>query len=136
MSTAIYVPTLFLGIKMIRNIIKATLVFVIVVSTSSIAQEAMALDLDLKNISSADPYYPYVWTPGAMQPRPTDTLNTSSNSHKFDPYPSSDFKKKFSWEIYSGDGLDNLRNSRSRHNRILLPEQDEDTYGISIKQWF
>ena len=131
----------FLGNRMIRNIIKVTLFFAIVISSSSIAQVAMALDsealdLDLRNISSNDPYHSYVWTTGAMQPRPGYQLITSPTSGQDASYSSGSIQKKFSWEIYSGDGLDDLRNGPYRHKSIYLPEEDEEAYGISIKQRF
>ena len=120
---------------MIRNIIKATLIFVIVISTSSIAQVAMALDLSLDNYSSVDLYQPQ-WAPYGVHYASKPNLNTLQTPSEFDTQSLNRGKKGFSLRLYSGDGLDDLRTNGYRHNSVNLPEEDPEAYGISIKQHF
>ena len=120
---------------MIRNIIKAALFFAIVISTGSITQVAMALDLSLENYLTADPYYTFGWTPDSVHQPSFYDINTMQAPGKR-ASRSIAAQRRFSLEVYQGDGLDDLRRNRHNYRNIILPKEDQDAYGISIKQWF
>ncbi len=102
----------------------------------SIAQVAMALDLNLGNLSLTDPYHPYIWTP-VITPPSGYSLNTSPRYGSDSPANSSSSEqRKFSLQIYRGDGLDDLRKDPHRYHGVKLPEEDVEAYGVSVKQRF
>ena len=114
---------------------------------ASIAQVANAVEPELSKESSAfenhltDSSYPFAWTPDIEQQKKAIDLHQSivlpnaiGSTHSTEHAPSR--KRLFSFEIYQGDGLDDLRrNSKHQHN-ITLPDEDTSAYGISVKQRF
>ena len=122
---------------MIRNIIKATLFFAVVISACSVTQVTMALDLSLESNSLVDDYYPFTWEADLALPHsdqhsrsiltlPGNTGSQNANSAY----------KRFSLEIYQGEDLEELRRSRNIHHKINLPDEDTDAIGVSIKRRF
>ena len=122
---------------MIRNVIKATLFFAVVISACSVTQVTMALDLSLENNSSVDLYYPFAWIPDRAQSHSGQngnsilTLPGNTGSQNSD-----NTYREFSLEIYQGEDLEELRRSRNVYHKINLPDEDTDAFGISIKQRF
>ena len=122
---------------MIRNVIKATLFFAVVISACSVTQVTMALDLSLENNSSVDRYYPFAWIPDRAQSHSGQngnsmlTLPANTGSQNSD-----NTYRGFSLEIYQGEDLEELRRSRNVYHKINLPDEDTDAFGISIKQRF
>ncbi len=122
---------------MIRNIIKAVLFFAVVVSASSVAHVATALDLSLENNSSDDPYHPFAWTPETVQqPSRQNSRSMIMQRSKGNSQMSDIAQKKFSLKVFQGDGLDDLRRNPDIHNMVILPEEDTEAYGIWLKQRF
>lgn len=122
---------------MIRNVIKAILFFSIVVSASSVAHVATALDLSLGDYSSADSYHSFAWIPETAQQQSSQKFNSKIKQRReVDSQISETAPRKFSLEVYQGDGLDNLRRNPDKHNMVILPDEDTDAYGILVKQRF
>ncbi len=122
---------------MIRSVIKATLFFACVISIGSIIQLGMAMDLSLGNHTFKDPSHPYAWTPNMIKQQGGYELNVlqelSSQSFSESPVEA---QRKFSLEVYRGDGLDDLRRNTNNQHDIILPDEDPDAYGFAIKQRF
>ncbi|QMU61859.1 MAG: hypothetical protein GKR92_09190 [Gammaproteobacteria bacterium] len=137
---------------MIRNIITAAILLAALVSMASIAQIASAvepeLNLDISaykdNVatSSSASAHPFSWTPDLSQqariiklyehmimPNTIDTTGfpVESAAHE---------QRLISFEIYQGDGLDELRQRSKYHNSLTLPDEDPEAYGITVKQRF
>ncbi len=122
---------------MIRNIIRTILFFAVVVSASSVAHVATALDLSLENYSSDDPYHPFAWIPETVQQQ--SRQNSSSmikQPREGDSKISGTAQRKFSLKVFQGDGLDNLRRNPDIDTMVILPEEDTEAYGIWLKQRF
>ena len=122
---------------MIRNIIKTSILIAVLVSTSSITQLAVALDLEIDNDVSSEAQYPFAWAPGDISINKQRNLKSlTSQSTQKSLYDSEKVERKFSFEIYQGDGLDDLRKNPEGQNIWILPKEDSDSYGITIKQRF
>ncbi len=122
---------------MIRNVIKATLFFAVVVSACTVAQVATALDLGLGDLSSIDPHHPYAWTPDMMQQRNSQNFSAIVKfSTPQDSDGSEPVQRRLSLQVYQGDGLDDLRQHPEQHSIAILPEEDAEAYGVSVKQRF
>jgi len=122
---------------MIRNIIKTSILIAVLVSISSITQLAVALDLDIDNEISSEVQHHFVWAPGDISMRGSQNLKSLTHQPtQKSLYDSEAVERKFSFEIYQGDGLDDLRKNPGGHSLWILPKEDSDSYGISIKQRF
>ena len=122
---------------MIRNVIKASILIAMLVSISSIIQLAIALDLDIENEISNETQHTFAWEPENYSLHKSINLNPLKNSHtQKSLYDSEMEERKFSFEIFWGDGLDELRKNPGAHSKGILPKEDTDSYGISIKQRF
>ncbi len=119
---------------MIRNVIKVTLFLALVTSASSVAQVAMALDLEYEGFETSETSFPFIWSPNAIIKNSQNLdINMRSNTI-LDLETNSPIQKKFSFQLYQGDNLDQIR-AEDRYDRII-PDEDEDGYGISIKTRF
>ena len=137
---------------MIRNIITAAILLAALVSMASVAQVTSAvepeLNLDISaykdNLAVANQLYahPFSWTHDLSQrarvikryeqlvsPKPVETTGFSDESAVTE-------QRLISFEIYQGDGLDDLRERSKYHNNITLPDEDTEAYGVSVKQRF
>jgi hypothetical protein len=132
---------------MIRNIISAAILLAALISMTSIVQIARAVEPELNldysafesswSVSSNAYSHPYAWTPNLNKQQQIirlyewlvlpPSVDRSSFSNDSDP-------RIFSFEIYQGDGLDDLRQRPNHHN--TLPDEDTGAYGVSLKQWF
>ena len=136
---------------MIRKIIRGSILLAIFVSISSVVQIASAVEPDLTlDLSSVEEDitthksfndHAFSWTPDLSLrnrvtnlyerlwlPRPGQQSDLS--------FTASDAEETlFSFEVYQGDGLDDLR-SRSSHHNITLPDEDTSAYGVTVKQRF
>lgn len=122
---------------MIRSIIKTSILIAVLVSTSSITQLAVALDLDIDNDISSKAEYPFAWAPGDISIHSDQSLKSLTHqSNQKSLYDTETVERKFSFEIYQGDGLDDLRKNPKWHSKWILPKEDSDSYGIIIKQRF
>lgn len=137
---------------MIRNIITAAIFIAALVSMTSIMQIANAVEPELNleisaykgnlaNSNHLNPH-PFSWTPDMTQQKrliklyerlvlPKNIISSGLTNEGFDPN-----QRLFSFEIYQGDGLDDLRQQSKHHNRITLPDADTEAYGVSVKQRF
>jgi hypothetical protein len=137
---------------MIRNIITAAVLLAALVSMASTIQVAQAVEPELHldvsaytdNLAFPNTLHahPFAWTPDMSQhekviklyerfalPKnivPSELLNDGNGSNQ----------RLFSFEIYQGDGLDDLRQRSNHHNRVILPDEDTEAYGVSVKQRF
>ncbi|MFK7815143.1 MAG: hypothetical protein AB8B92_02305 [Gammaproteobacteria bacterium] len=135
---------------MIRNIITAAILLAALVSITSIMQLAHAVEPDLNleisaykdNLATSNFSHPFAWTPDMSQQNrfiklyerfvlpesigPSGLIDDGADSNQ----------RLFSFEIYQGDGLDDLRQQSKHHNRITLPDEDTEAYGVSVKQRF
>lgn len=137
MLSTVMLCSLYLGNKMIRNIIKATLLFTVVVSVSSVVQVAMALDLNLQDYSYIEPKPPYAGSSDSVWQQNSQNQGAKArHSHERNSQNQDTFGKRFSFEIYQGDGLDDLRSKSYMYHNVILPKVDAEAYGISIKQRF
>ena len=95
---------------MIRNVIKASILIAMLVSISSITQLAIALDLEIENEISNKAQHAFAWEPENYSLHKRINLNplTYPSTQK-SSYDSEMEERKFSFEIYRGDGLDELR---------------------------
>ena len=122
---------------MIRSIIKTSILIAVLVSTSSIAQLAVALDLDIDSDISSEAQHPFAWVPGEISVHSGQNLKSLTHQPpQKSLYDSEKVERKFSFEIYQGDGLDYLRKNPEGHSKWVLPKEDSDSYGITIKQRF
>lgn len=140
---------------MIRNIITVAILLAALVSIASTVQIASAvepeLDLDFSAfedsfaISSYSFAHPFSWTPNLSKQQKIIKLYErlilpqSLDSSSFVGYAgqvAGSGQRLFSFEIYQGDGLDDLRNQSKHHNNITLPDEDTEAYGVSVKQRF
>ncbi len=131
---------------MIRNIITAAILLAAFISMASIAQIASALEPNLNlefpsledNSDTFD--HPFAWTPDMAQQQRIINLyqrlilpnNNQGSSFSGSITPE---YRLFSFEIYQGDGLDDLR-SKPNQGGLTLPDEDESAYGVSVKQRF
>ncbi len=139
---------------MIRNIITAAILLAALVSMASISQVASAVEPDLNleisayenNLSDGvnnSFTHPFSWTPNVSQqekiiklyerlflPNSVNLTGIIGNTNK-----GAD-QRLFSFEVYQGDGLDDLRQRSKHHNNITLPDEDTEAYGVSVKQRF
>lgn len=133
---------------MIRNIITVVILLATLITIASVAQIAKAvepnLDLELSSqeASMAPSNHPFAWTPDLEQQKRLNNLNEqlllpkNAGNIKFSETEESE-QRLFSFEIYQGDGLDDLRSqSKHNHNSITLPDEDTSAYGVSVKQRF
>jgi hypothetical protein len=142
----------YIGRIMIRNIITAAILLAALVSMASIIQVAHAVEprlhLDVSaytdnlSISNSIHAHPFAWTPDMSQQErviklyerlmspeqlgSSGLVNDSGGSNQ----------RLFSFEIYQGDGLNDLRQRSNHHNRVILPDEDTEAYGVSVKQRF
>jgi len=137
---------------MIRNIITAAILLTALVSMASVAQIASAVEPELNldvsaykdNLAVSNQLYdhPFSWTPDLSQrarvielyedlvlPKPVETTGFSNDSAVTE-------QRLISFEIYQGDGLDDLRERSKYHNNITLQDEDTEAYGVSVKQRF
>ena len=137
---------------MIRNIITAAILLAALVSMASIAQVASAvepeLNLDMSaykdNLAVSSHLYahPFSWTPDQSQRARAIKLYEhlilpkSVGTTDFSDEPAASKQRLISFEIYQGDGLDDLRQRSKYHNNITLPDEDIEAYGVSVKQRF
>jgi hypothetical protein len=140
-------PVFYTDLKMIRNIITTVIFVATLVSMVSVAQVANAVEPELNLELSAyedrltTTNHPFAWTPDMAQQQKVMKLYNrmtpprSIKGTQFSESTSSD-QRLFSFEIYQGDGLEDLRSRSKHHNDITLPEEDTDAYGVTIKQRF
>lgn len=140
---------------MIRNIINVAILLSALVSIASTVQIASAvepeLDLDFSTfedslaISSHSFAHPFSWTPNISKQQKIIKLYErlilpqsldSSSIAGYSGQTSGSDQRLFSFEIYQGDGLDDLRKRSKHHNNITLPKEDTEAYGVSVKQHF
>lgn len=140
---------------MIRNIITTAILLAALVSIASTAQIASAvepeLDLDFYAfedslaISSHSFAHPFSWTPNISKQQKIIKLYErlilpqSLDSSSFTGYAgqaAGSQQRLFSFEIYQGDGLDDLRKRSKHHNNLTLPDEDTEAYGVTVKQRF
>ena len=137
---------------MIRNIITAAILLAALVSMASVAQIASAvepeLNLDISaykdNLAVSSQLYahPFSWTPDLSQRARVIKLYEHLVLPKFlettgfSDEPAVSEQRLFSFEIYQGDGLDDLRQRSKYHNNITLPDEDTEAYGVTVKQRF
>lgn len=122
---------------MIRIFIKASILILLLGTIGPISQVAVALDLDFSDGLNSANDYSYSWTHESISIQGIN--RTQSLFHKpvqKSLYENEIVERKFSFGIYRGDGLDQFRQNTSDHSYGILPEEDTDTYGISIKQRF
>jgi hypothetical protein len=132
---------------MIRNIITAAILFAALLSMTSLAQIANAIDPDLKlDISIYEDSliatsYPFAWTPDLSQHERISKLYESLllpsvvGSSGFSSSETTQ-QRLISFDIYQGDGLNDLRQESKHHNSLTLPDEDTEAYGVSVKQRF
>lgn len=136
---------------MIRNVISAAILLAALVSMASLVNIASAVEPELNlDISAYEGSlatatflhaHPFAWTPDISQqqriiklyeslvlPNSVDTSGFANQSNSAD-------QSLFSFEIYQGDGLDDLRQKSTQFNRFL-PDEDTEAYGVSVKQRF
>ena len=132
---------------MIRNIITAAILFAALVSMASLAQIANAvepdliLDISINEDSLITTSHPFAWTPDLSQheriiklyerlllPSVVESSGVSSSENTQ--------QRLFSFAIYQGDGLDDLRQGSKHHNSLTLPEADTEAYGVLVKHRF
>jgi hypothetical protein len=140
---------------MIRNIIAAAILLATLVSFASVAQVASAvepaLNLDISAFrdnlaaSSHSNVHPFSWTPDISQQErfiklyerlvlPQSVDSSGFAGHVGETVASK--QKLYSFEVYQGDGLDDLRQRSKHYNSITLPDEDTEAYGVSVKQRF
>lgn len=132
---------------MIRKVITAAILFAAFISMASVAQVASAVEPELNleisayedDLATAD--HPFAWTPDLAQQKRIIKLYERLILPK--NIESSSFTKQntvdqrlFSFEIYQGDGLDDLRLKFKHHNSLTLPDDDTNAYGVTVKQRF
>lgn len=138
---------------MIRNIITAAILFSALISIASIMQLANAVEPELNlevsafkdNLATSNysQTHPFAWTPDLSQRDKVINLyerlvlpESSSPSEFVGEEIEESSQRLFSFEFYQGDGLDDLRQQSKHHNRITLPDEDPEAYGVSVKQRF
>jgi|GEM_PF-4615318 len=140
---------------MIRNIISGALFLAVLVAMASLANVASAvepvLNLDISAYEGdlATPEtsfaHPFSWTPDISHQQkvidlyerlilPSTGEITSLGSYENEANPAE--QRIFSFEIYQGDGLDDMRQQSKHYNRLTLPDEDTEAYGVSVKQRF
>jgi len=136
---------------MIRNVISAAILLAALVSMASLVNIASAVEPELNlDISAYEGSlatsnfmhaHPFSWTPDISQqqriiklyeklilPSSVDTVGLAQDSALTD-------QRLFSFEVFQGDGLDDLRKQSTRYNSFL-PDADTEAYGVSVKQRF
>jgi hypothetical protein len=137
---------------MIRNVITAAIFIAAIVSLASLAHIASAvepelnLDISAYKGSLATPEnsfaHPFAWTPDISQQQriiklyERMILPTSVEASGLSNELNAPQQRKYSFEIYQGDGLDDLREQSKHYNRLTLPDEDTEAYGVSVKQRF
>lgn len=122
----------FLGIKiMIKPIIKASLLFASFVSMASLTNVS-ALDLNIYDDTYFYAQYPMSLTSELTNPEQLFILPQSFDSS----VTKKALQRKFSFELYHGDAYNDLRGAHDRNHGYILPEEDENAYGISLKKKF
>ena len=140
---------------MIRNVISAAILLAALVSLASLANIASAVEPELNlDISAYDGSlarvenslaHPFAWTPDVSQQERIIKLyerliltnpTASSSLVNFSNDSATSEQRLFSFEIYQGDGLDDLRQQSKHYNRLTLPDEDTEAYGVSVKQRF
>ena len=118
---------------------------------ASLAQIANAvepdlnLDISIYENSLLTSSHPFAWTPDLSQqeriiklyeslllPSVVESSGLSSSENT----SADSGQRLFSFEIYQGDGLDDLRQKSKHYNRITLPDEDTEAYGVKVKQRF
>ncbi len=136
---------------MIRKIITGSILLATLVSISSVAHVARAVEPDLKldiPISQGDfstnkknATHAFSWTPDlALRKRVSNLyerllLPKTVNQRDYSFSADESDQDLISFEVYQGDGLDDLR-SHSTHHNITLPDEDTSAYGVTVKQRF
>lgn len=137
---------------MIRNITTAVIALAVLVSIASVAQVAKAVEPEFKldisafedNLSIANQLTPhaFTWTPDLSYRDRVINLYESLVLPKATDYSTKWFDNKnsnqrpYTFEVFKGDGLDDLRESSKYHNNLTLPDEDTNAYGVSVKQRF
>ena len=135
---------------MIRKIITGSILLATLVSITSVAHVARAVEPNLNIDISADngniaaakipATHAFSWTPDlALRKKATNfyerlLLPTHLDPIDFSFTTAESNQRLFSLEVYQGDGLDDLR-SNPNHN-ITLPDEDTSAYGVTVKQRF
>ena len=135
---------------MIRKIITGSILFATLVSITSVAHVARAVEPNLKlDISAFEgdlttskkfAHHAFSWTPNlALRKKVINIYERLLSPITLEPAefsfsPDEPTQRLFSFEVYQGDGLDDLR-SRT-HNNITLPDEDTSAYGVTVKQRF
>jgi len=137
---------------MIRNITTFAIALTVFVSITSIAQVAYSVEPDFNlDISAFEDHlsignqltpHAFSWTPDIsyrdrainlyeqlILPAPTDHSAKLFEDKETD-------QRLYSFEVYQGDGLDDLRERAKHQNNLTLPDEDKSAYGVSIKQRF
>ncbi len=117
---------------MIKPIIKASLLVASFVSLASLTQIVSALDLNLDDDALLFAQYPMSLTSELKNPEQLFILPQSFDTS----VRKKTLAKKFSFELYHGDAYNNLREAQDRTHGYILPEEDEDAYGFSVKKKF
>lgn len=136
---------------MIRNIITAAIWLAALVSMVSVAQVASAvepvLNLDVSTLEHSygnERHHPYSWTPNVSKQEKIIRLyehiilpsGVRTTGFTGDSSATASEQRLFSFQIYQGDGLDDLREQSKHHSQITLPDEDTEAYGVSVKQRF
>ena len=136
---------------MIRKIVTGSILLATLVSITSVTHVVRAVEPDLNldfsayqiDMSNNKKFaaHAFSWTPDlALRKRVINIYerlllpaNDETSGLSFTEKEAE--QRFFSFEVYQGDGLDDLR-SRSNHNNITLPDEDTSAYGFKVKQRF
>lgn len=133
---------------MIRNITTAAIIITALVCIASLTQIAYAvepdlnLDISIYEDSVFTSSHPYAWTPDlskrdrVIKLYENMLLPSVVKSSGFSDSATRSEQRLFSFEVYQGDGLDDLREKPTHYNRFFLPDEDDEAYGVSVKQRF
>ncbi|MEM7401945.1 MAG: hypothetical protein AAF304_08365 [Pseudomonadota bacterium] len=135
---------------MIRKIITVSILLATLVSITSVMHIASAAEPELKlDISAyegdligskAIPSHAFSWTPDLTLRKKVINIYerllspTTLGPEEFSSSIDESNQRLFSFEVYQGDGLDDLRSNS--HNNITLPDEDTSAYGVTVKQRF
>ena len=117
---------------MVKSIIRASLLFASFISLASLTQVVSALDLNLDDDVLLYAQYPMSLTSELTNPEQLFILPQAFDAS----VRKKTIEKKFSFEVYHGDAYNDLREKQDRTHGYILPEEDEDAYGISLKKKF
>lgn len=117
---------------MAKSIIKTSLLGASFISLVSLTQAVGALDLDLDQELFAVAQYPMSVTTELKNPEQILILPQGSGSN----LKKSSMVNQFSFKVYHGDAYNDLREEHDRSHGYILPEEDIDAYGFSVKKKF